>query len=206
MQKILALVSFALILSGCLSTAPKSATKWTIDGVKTAATIQALTRPQAVSTAAAPIVRLASVTVRAPYDTRHLVVLRPDGSLAFDPYNEFAAQPASLIRSAAEKAARDSGLFSYVITHNSNANAACTLEWTISRLALDCRENGSKSARVELSILLTSSRAILAESAATASIPVSSDQMDFTAAFSQAFSEAAAKALDQLKNATQNIK
>ena len=206
MQKILALVSFASILSGCLSTAPKSATKWTIDGVKTAATIQALTRPQAVPTAAAPIARLASVTVRAPYDTRHLVVLRPDGSLAFDPYNEFAAQPASLIRSAAEKAARDSGLFSYVIAHNSNANAACTLEWTISRLALDCRENGSKSARIELSILLTSSRAILAESAATASVPVSSDQMDFTAAFSQAFSEAAAKALDQLKNATQNIK
>ena len=206
MQKILALVSFASILSGCLSTAPKSATKWTIDGVKTAATIQALTRPQAVPTAAAPIARLASVTVRAPYDTRHLVVLRPDGSLAFDPYNEFAAQPASLIRSAAEKAARDSGLFSYVIAHNSNANAACTLEWTISRLALDCRENGSKSARVELSILLTSSRAILAESVASASIPVSSDQMDFTAAFSQAFSEAAAKALDQLKNATQNIK
>ena len=206
MQKILALVSFASILSGCLSTAPKSATKWTIDGVKTAATIQAFTRPQAATTAAAPIARLASVTVRAPYDTRHLVVLRPDGSLAFDPYNEFAAQPASLIRSAAEKASRDSGLFSYVITHNSNANAACTLEWTISRLALDCRENGSKSARVELSILLTSSRAILAESAAAASIPVSSDQMDFTAAFSQAFSEAASRALDQLKNATQNIK
>jgi ABC-type uncharacterized transport system auxiliary subunit len=206
MQKIIVFILAASALAGCLSTAPKSATKWTIDGVKTAATIDAFTRPQAATNATAPIVRLASVTVRAPYDTRHLVVLRPDGSLAFDPYNEFAAQPASLIRSAAEKASRDSGLFSYVIAHNSNANAACTLEWTLTRLALDCRENASKSALVELSILLTSSRAILAESVATASIPVQNDNMDFTAAFSQAFSEAAAKALDQLKNATQNIK
>ncbi len=206
MQKILVLALCASALAGCLSSAPKSATKWTIDGVKTAATIEALTHSQDASTSPAPIARLAAVTVRAPYDTRHLVVLRPDGTVAFDPYNEFAAQPASLIRSAAEKASRDSGLFSHVIAHNSIANASCTLEWTVTRLALDCRENASKSALVELSILLTSSRDILAESVATASVPVSPDQMDFTAAFSQAFSQAAAKALSQLKSATQNIK
>ncbi len=206
MQKILVFALCASALAGCLSTAPKSATKWTIDGLSLNAPSAASTRPQAATTQTAPIVRLAAVTVRAPYDTRHLVVLRPDGTIAFDPYNEFAAQPAALVRSAAEKASRDSGLFSYVIAHNSAANASCTLEWTVTRLALDCRENTSKSARVELSCLLTSSRAILAESAATASVPVSPDQMNFTAAFSQAFSEAAQKALAQLKNATQNIK
>lgn len=206
MQRILVLVLGASIFSGCLSTAPKAATKWTIDGVKTAATSEALTRSQATLDAAAPIVRLASVSVRAPYDARHFVVLRADGTLAFDAYNEFAAQPASLIRSAAEKAVRDSGLFSYVIAHNSTANASCTLELVVTRLALDCREKGLKTASVELSLLLTSSRAIFAESTASAVIPIPDGSMDFTAAFSRAFSEAMAKALAQMKSATEKIK
>lgn len=206
MQKIIVLAFCASILSGCFSTAPKSATKWTIDGFKTVAPMECSSRAQDATNSAAPIVRLASITVRAPYDTRHFVVLRPDGTIAFDPYNEFAAQPASLIRSSVEKAVRDSGLFSYVIAHNSVANASCTLELVVTRLAIDCREKGSKTANVELSLLLTSSRAIFAESAASAAIPISNEQMDFTAAFSQAFSQAVAKALAQMKNATENIK
>ena len=186
------------LVSGCLSSAPRVATNWTIETIQGAARAAVLPRREASTNAVAVVVRLASINVRAPYDTRHFAVLRADGSLAFDAYNEFAAQPAAILRSAAEEAVRDSGRFGHVIAHNSTANATHTLELTVTRLAIDCREKGTRRATITLSFLLSSARVILAEVVATASIPISDEKMDFSAAFSEAFHEAAGKALEQL--------
>ena len=69
------------LLAGCLTSAPPSVATWTIDYVP-APTASA----PAVPAEGAPrgSVRVSQVVVRAPYDAKALVVLRPDGSLSFD--------------------------------------------------------------------------------------------------------------------------
>ena len=182
------------LLAGCLSNAPRAATNWTLEPLQTSSAIAAKNMLSLHSSTNLPIVRLGSINVCEPYNTRHFVIIRPNGSFAFDPMNEFAATPSLLIRSTAENAARTTGLFSHVITHNSMANANQTLELSISRLAIDCREKNERRATISLSLLLSSARAILAQTSATASVLIPDDQMNFSEAFSKAFEEAFAQA------------
>jgi len=110
MKKITALAALAA-LTGCLSSAPKAPTYWTIE-----------------IDADAPA--YASVAVAAPFDGQEFAVLRPDGSIAFDAYNAFAARPMQLLRVGAKP----------------QTGPAITVR----RLALDCRVKGERMAVVEL--------------------------------------------------------
>ena len=68
------------VLAGCLGSAPKPPVNWTID--------------------IEPDAKVAYAAVCAPYGGQRIAVLRPDGSIAFDPRNAFAAAPGSIIKDA----------------------------------------------------------------------------------------------------------
>ena len=98
------LVLAAALCSGCLSVSAPRATYWMIS---------------------APPGGTYAATIDAPFNTPKLVVLRADGSVAFDAYNCWAATPSSLIRT--EKPI------------------------LISTLALDCTKEGHVEALVVIS-------------------------------------------------------
>ena len=58
--------------------------------------------------------------VRSPYDGCRLVVARPDGSLAFDSFNAFAASPPQLLKGPVLDALAASGRFKAVVGPSSS--------------------------------------------------------------------------------------
>ena len=175
-------------LAGCLSSAPKAPVNWTIEPV--AATVP---RVQAQKYGA---VRVAQVSVRAPYDGLRLAVLRRDGSVAFDSFNSFASSPSALLRGAAQDVAEASGLFKEVVHQSSSAAAPHVLEVTVTRLALDCRVEGARVATVELTVCLVGGREVVGTARGAGTTPAGSG--DYTAAFSSAFTSAMSDALRKL--------
>lgn len=143
------------VLAGCLSSAPKSPVNWTLEFK--------------------PASRVAQVVVCAPYGGTRLAVLRPNGSIAFDAFNAFAATPAAIIGDAcASRRARGSLI--------------------VRKLALDCREEGRRDALVELDLSLEDGGPRGHGSAA-----VPTDDGNYTAAFSSALQQAYDEALEGLK-------
>lgn len=142
-------------LAGCLSSAPKPPVNWTIDVAAEA--------------------KVASAVVCAPYAGQRLAVLRADGSIAFDPFNSFAAAPGSIIKDAVV-ARRGEGAL------------------VVRRLALDCRAAGRRDAVVELEIALGDrlGKGEAAEPTADG---------NYSAAFSRAFEKAYTQAHEGLKAA-----
>ena len=139
----------ALVLfAGCFSSAPTPPVAWNIDA----------------DTALA----VSSVTVNSPYDGTRFVVLRPDGSVAFDAFNVFSARPVSLVRAS-------------VLQDPEGP------ELVVRRLALDCRKEGERLALVELQLRTSQSSLGRAE----ASVPTADG--DYSKAFSAAFAAAASK-------------
>jgi len=175
-------------LAGCLSSAPKAPVNWTVEPVATA-----VERAQAQKYGA---VRVAQVSVRAPYDGLRLAVLRRDGSVAFDPFNSFASSPSALLRGAAHDVAEASGLFGCVLHQASSAAAPFVLEVTVTRLALDCRVEGSRTASVELTATLVGGRDVVDVARGAGTSPAGAG--DYTAAFSSAFTSAMSEALRKL--------
>lgn len=182
---ILLSVSF---LGGCLSSAPKAPVNWTIEAKATHQT----PAPQAKW---GPV-RIAQVTVRAPYDGQKLAVLRKNGSIAFDAFNAFAAAPSALLRGAARDVAENSALFARVLHASSSAATPYALEISVTRLALDCRKEDRREARCELTALLLKGREIVGIAHGEASRPMGAG--DFSASFSMAFTSALSSALNQL--------
>lgn len=133
------------------------------------------------------------VDVRAPFNGARLAVLRADGSIAFDSYNSFAAQPAAILRGAAMDVMESSAAFEKVVSGSSSASAPLAAEITLNRLALDCRTEGHRDASVSLSLVLVGNRTVLASSSAEAAEPVGGG--DYSAAFSRAFSRALSTAI-----------
>ena len=176
-------LAFLPCLAGCLGPAPMSHENWTIDCAEL---------PRSAVASGDETARLAQVSVRAPFDGRQFVVLRPDGSLAFDSFNGFAAPPAALIRSAAEDALAASGAFSRVVAANSAAPARYTLELCVTRLALDCREEGRRKAVVALSLTVLDGRTVRSVHRGEAASPT--DDGNYSAAFSRALADALAAA------------
>ena len=188
MGKCCLMALMSLAVAGCMAPAPKPPSNWTI-----------AFDPAPVFAAAVPRfgpVRLAQVVVRAPYDGTRLCVLRADGSMAFDPCNVFAAQPASLLRGAAADAMTASGLFARVFHGSSSARTSLLAEVVVSELALDCRQEGERKAVVSLSLLLLDVREAKACVAGRGEAPVKDG--NFSAAFSMAFTGAIASALSGL--------
>ena len=148
-----AVTVFAVALAGCLGPAPKAPVNWTID----------------VDAGA----RVASVAVCAPYGGQRIAVLRPNGSIAFDPSNSFAASPSAILKDA--------------LVSRGGRGAV-----TVRRLALDCRAKGRRSALVELEMSL-------GERTAKGEASVPTPDGNYTAAFSSAFSRAFAQARKELE-------
>ena len=176
------------LLAGCLSSAPKAPANWTIGP------IEPQTATSAPKWAEARLVRL---DVRAPYDGRRLAVLRPNGSVAFDAFNVFAAAPAALLRGAAQDilAAR-TAVAGPVPNSVGPVPASVELELTVTRLALDARAKGARKATVALSLARLDGRHAASVVRAEAAEPVASG--DYSAAFSAAFAKALADAIDRI--------
>ena len=190
LEKIFASVGIAL-LAGCFTTTtPLAPTAWTVEYAADAAAASA---PRATPEGASlGSVRVAQVVVRAPYDVREIAVLRPNGSLAFDPYNQFASLPSSLLKGAVQDALQSFGDVRAAVSSSSRLDADLTAETTVTRLVLDCREEGTRRATVELTILLLKGRVAFAsvDGVGVADASDGNYARAFSAAFSQAMSDA----------------
>ena len=143
----------ATALAGCLGSAPKAPVNWTIDVDSEAKTT--------------------FVAVCAPYGGQRIAVLRPDGSIAFDPCNSFAASPSAILKDA--------------LVARGGKGAV-----VVRRLALDCRTPGQRDALVELEVTV-------GDQSAKGAASVPTPDGNFSAAFSSAFSKAYAEAQKGLK-------
>ena len=168
------------LLGGCVFSSPKAPKTWNIEWGKTG--VERIEREKL------PAVKLMLVDVRAPYNGARLAVLRSDGSIAFDSYNSFAAQPAAILRGAAMDVMESSTAFEAVVSGSSSASAPLAAEIMVSRLALDCQTEGHRDASVLLTIVLVGNRTVLSSASAEASEPV--EDGNYSAAFSRAFSRA----------------
>lgn len=186
------------LLAGCLATAPNAPTCWTVDGIHS----QQQPTEAAVT---ADAVRILRVDVCAPYNGTRMVVLRQDGSVAFDAFNAFAVSPASLLKGAAQNAVTQYGRFKRVLPAASSARARYALEFDVNVLALDCRF-GKPNVRVELTATLLDGREIVGM--ATGESSGRKDHTDgetdgswdgnYSVAFSTAFFRAVGDALGKL--------
>lgn len=178
----------ALALAGCLSPAPREPSCWTVEAFPSAV--------ERAEKAKWDSVRLGRVEVCAPWDARRIAVMRGDGSVAFDSFNVFAAEPAALLRRAAMETLSLTGLAgTAVLTQSSAAFARRTLEITVTRLALDCRGEG-RLASVALVATLLEGREAVAQVRAEATRDAASG--DWSTAFSAAFAKALSDALGRL--------
>ena len=177
-----------LAFAGCFTAHIPDVTEWTVES---AAKASESAKPKFGS------VRISYVVVRAPCDGRRLVVARPDGSLAFDPFNAFAASPAQLLKGPVLDALSASGRFKAVVGPSSSTAVDGVIEVTVNRLRLDCREKGRRFAEASLSLtLLGASREIVGR--ATGVGVADAAEGNYTAAFSSAFDAAMAEALAAL--------
>lgn len=185
------LALFALLpaVAGCLGSAPKAPVNWTVEWAAAGQAVYA--KP------VMPVAKLLRLDVRAPYNGTRLAVLRADGSIAFDPFNGFAAQPASLLGGAALDALEATGAFESVMPGASTAAAPLAVEATVTKLALDCRDKGRRDAVAAVTLALVSGREVV--SVAKGESSVSAADGGYSAAFSKAFSGAVAEAVRGLK-------
>ena len=86
MKKLIAL-SLIPILFGCLTASSPKVTQWLLE-YKGPVRATRQTKYE--------VGRVSQVLVRSPYNEVGIAVLRADGSMAFDPYNEYAANPTAM--------------------------------------------------------------------------------------------------------------
>ena len=112
----------------------------------------------------------AEVLVRSPYNEVGIAVLRADGSMAFDPYNEYAANPTAMLKGFVFDAMDASGLFGTVVNPSSSVKAQAMSEVLVSRLALDCRKEGERKAvaAVRVRLIADDGKALYAQGEGTA--------------------------------------
>ena len=182
----------AIPLAGCLGSHPKAPTFWTVDAEGIAIAGEAVEAKGGVVPA-----RVAEVKVRPPWDVPKLAVRRADGSVAFDPFNAFAARPEALLKGVAEDVLASTGRY--------DVNAAMvgtnvTFSVVVTRLALDCREEGVRKAEVALTLVANRRGRLGAPStsAAKGSAYVDARAGDYSRAFSRAFVAALNDALKDL--------
>ena len=173
-------------LAGCLSPShPPEVACWNIEY-----------SASATSSVAEPrfgVARVSQVTVRAPYGAKSIAVLRGNGTVAFDPYNEFAAGVAQLLKGTVAEAMEESGLFNAVVGASSSAGSDVFAEATVTRLALDCREQGRRKAVADVCVMLVSGRDIVASASGSGTADAADG--NYGKAFSRAVSDALANAL-----------
>jgi ABC-type uncharacterized transport system auxiliary subunit len=101
-----------------------------------------------------------------------------------------------LLKAAALDVISASGVFKAVLPSSTTARTDASLEISVDRFALDCRLEGMRDAAVEVTVWLVKDRMLVK----TAKGEASSSARDggYAAAFSAAFAEALASAVDQL--------
>lgn len=172
--------------AGCLTTAAPECSCWLVEYCGGSGTAR--------NAAKYGVVRASQVVVRAPYSSTALPVLRKDGTIAFDPCNEFAASPALLLKGVVVDALKASGAFKEVVGASSSAAASESVELTVTKLALDCREG--RKAVVELGVRVVRDREIVAVVKGEG-VEDASDG-NYGRSFSLAVSEALSSALKRL--------
>ena len=178
----------ALVCSGCLTSAPPPPKSW----------IVAAARKSNSELMIDKVARLGSITVAAPYDKSALAVKRADGSLAFDAYNVFASSPSALLRAPLAALLEDDGRFGRVLSSVSTARSSSTLEAVVTDLSLDCTVENRRTAKVSISIAVVENREIKMFLDGSGSADAASG--DYSAAFSEAFSQAVFDALRSIPN------
>jgi len=188
MKKILVFLPLFAIC-GCLSPAPApSVSYWLMEYRSSSA---------AGRTPKYEVARLSQIVVSQPYSGERFVVLRKDGTVAFDSCNLFAAPPLALMRGIGVSALTASGLFSDVVDASSGASAPVSVELGVSRLALDCRQEDVRRVVADVSVRLLKGRSVVATAEGSGAADAS--DRDFGVAYSKAVSEALSSALSKLR-------
>ena len=187
MKQILAILTLP-VLAGCLSASSPKVTQWLLEyrgPVK-------MTRIPKYE-----VGRVSQILVRSPYNEVGIAVLRTDGSMAFDSYNEYAANPTALMRSVVFDAMDASGLFGSVVNPSSSVKSSALVEVLIGRLALDCRREGERKAvaSVRVRIIADGELALHAKGEGEAD----AKDGNYGAALSDALSKALSSAFEQFR-------
>ena len=177
-----------LAFSGCLTSAPPPPKSWIVSASRKSNSELMIDK----------VARLGSITVAAPYDKSALAVKRADGSLAFDAYNVFASSPSALLRAPLAALLEDDGRFGRVLSSVSTARSSSTLEAVVTDLSLDCTVENRRTAKVSISIAVIENREIKMFLDGSGSADAASG--DYSAAFSEAFSQAVFDALRAMPN------
>lgn len=190
MLKRLAVFVLLPVLAGCLTASQPETVCWPVEFVMPDGA-------RAADEPVAGVARVSQVIVRAPYGEKEMAVLRADGSLAFDGYNEYAANPAILLKGVVFDALEASGLCRTVVGSASSAVTPTSVEVTFTRLCLDCRNEGSRLATAAVSVRVLGKD----ESVRTEKGAGSADAADgnYGKAFSGAVSEALTEALKKFR-------
>lgn len=192
----LAVVAAMLAVSaGCLSSAPPPARSWTVEASTPTALPSAEPKPMFAAT------RLGSVSVLAPYDQPMFTVRRADGSVAFDPANRFAAQPAALLKGPLLSNLSADGRFGRVMHQSSVASADAVVEVVVPELSIDCRTSGERKARAAVMVNVVRNGRAARDIALSGNGSGEADAADgnYSAAFSAAVGTAVANALSGLR-------
>lgn len=141
--------------------------------------------------------RMSQVVVRTPYNDDEIVVLRANGSIAMDHYNRFAAQPSTFLKGVLSDAMCASGRFSSVVNAGSSVFSDSSVEVVVTRLALDCRQPGSRQAIASLILRVLQNGKIVAIGKGDGQADAADG--NYGAAFSRAFSVAVDSAFSMLR-------
>lgn len=175
------------VLSGCLTASVPKVSQWILEYEGPVRTAQV---------AKYDVGRVSQVLVRSPYNEIGIAVLKSDGSVAFDSYNEYAATPTAMLKGVVCDAMNASGLFGSVVNASSSVKSSAMVEAFFTRLALDCRQEGSRKAAVAVivRILGPDGRADIAKGEGV----MDAADGNFGAAMSGAASAALRSAFDRL--------
>ena len=184
------LIAFALlpVLTGCLTASAPKVKQWLLEYKG---------QVRVATPAKYEVGRVSQVLVRSPYNETGIAVLRADGSMAFDPYNEYAANPMLMLKGVVFDAMDASGLFGVVVNPSSSVRSSVSVEVFISRLALDCRKEGERKAvaSVRVRLLADAEKTLYAQSEGEAD----AKDGNYGAAFSTALSAALNSAFGQFR-------
>ena len=178
----------APVLSGCLTATVAPVSYWPVEYKGGVSSVQS---------AKFGVARALPIVVRSPYNARSLTVLRADGTVASDPLNEFAAPPAQLAKGVLVDALTSSGLFRDVVESGSIASADVSVEVVVERLALDCRQEGARTAMADVVVKVLKGHAIAASVKGSGAVGAADG--NYGVAFSGALSSALVMALGQLR-------
>ncbi len=183
---------FAVCFSGCLiKSAPPRPNYWLLEAPALTAR-QIATHPKFEEA-----VRVSQLSLAAPWDVRSFVVVEND-AVQFDRLNQFAADPAVLLKSIAVKVVRETRLFKDVVTPNSAVRAPYALEVSVTRFNLIKEEDALTGVEANVAVTLLKGRELVGFAQSSGHAKVTTAESDCGKAYAQAFTTALVEALRRL--------